>query len=57
MPGKDNRPMGPVPAPDRGLQLATTRKALSPRHLVRPVPPRRSHPVEVGRKTAGRRRR
>src|SRR5215470_3855773 len=54
MPGKDNRPTGPILAPDRGLQLAATRK-MPPRHAPSPVPPRRSHPVEVGRKAAGRR--
>src|SRR5262249_53015588 len=52
MPGKDNRPIGPMPAPDRGLQLAATRKSLPPRHAPSPVPPRRSHPIEVGRKAA-----
>jgi len=57
MPGKDNRLIGPMPAPDRGLQLAATRKSLPPRHAPSPAPPRRSHPVEVGRKAAGRRRR
>jgi hypothetical protein len=57
IPGKDNRPVGAMPPPDRGLQLATTRKSMPARHASRPAPPRRSHPVEVGRKTAGRRRR
>jgi hypothetical protein len=57
VPGKENRPVGPVPSPDRGLQLATARKTVSTRHVPRAVPPRRSHPVEVGRKSAGRRRR
>jgi hypothetical protein len=57
VPGKDNRPVGPVPPPDRGLQLAAARKSVPTRHVPRAVPPRRSHPVEVGRKSAGRRRR
>jgi hypothetical protein len=57
MPGKDNRPIGPMPPPDRGLQLAAARKSVPTRHVPRPAPPRRSHPVEVGRKAAGRRRR
>ena len=56
MPGKDNRPAGSILAPDRGLQLAATRK-MPPRPAPSPTPPRRSHPVEVGRKAAGRRRR
>jgi hypothetical protein len=57
MAGKDNRPVGPVPAPERGLQLASARKSVPTRHVPRSAPPRRSHPVEVGRKSAGRRRR
>ena len=58
MPGKDHRPpIGSVPVPDRGLQLAAARKSVPTRHLPRSAPPRRSHPVEVGRKSAGRRRR
>jgi len=57
MPGKDNRPVGPVLPPDRGLQLAAARKSVPTRHVPRPVPPRRSHPVEVGRKSVARRRR
>jgi hypothetical protein len=57
LPGKDNRPIGPVPSPDRGLQFTAARKSLPVRHVPRAVPPRRSHPVEVGRKSAGRRRR
>ena len=56
-PGKDGRPVGPVPSPGRGLQLASARKSVPTRHVPRAVPPRRSHPVEVGRKSAGRRRR
>ena len=56
MPGKDNRPIGPVPTPDRGPQMAG-RKSAPSRHVFRSAPPRRSHPVEVGRKSAGRRRR
>ena len=57
MPGKDNRSIGSVPSPDRGLQLAAARKSVPTRHVSRSVPLRRSHPVEVGRKSAGRRRR
>lgn len=57
LPGKDNRPIGSASSPDRGLQLATTPKPVSARHVPRGVPVRRSHPVEVGRKSAGRRRR
>src|SRR5262249_49657473 len=57
MPGKDNRPIGHMPPPDRGLLLAATRKSVPIRHAPRPVPPRRPHPVEVGRKSVGRRRR
>lgn len=57
MPGKDNRPIVPMLPPDRGLQLAAARKSVPARHVPRPAPPRRSHPVEVGRKAAGRRRR
>ena len=57
MPGKDNRPMGPVPTPDRAPQVAGGRKSALNRHAPRPAPARRSHPVEVGRKSAGRRRR
>lgn len=57
MPGKDNRPVGPVLPPDRGLQLAAARKSVPARHMPRSAPPRRSHRVEVGRKSAGRRRR
>ena len=57
LPGKDNRPIGPVPTPDRGLELAAARKSVPNRHASRPSPVRRSHPVEVGRKSAGRRRR
>jgi hypothetical protein len=57
LPGKENRPPGLAPSADRGLQLAAARKSLPIRHAPRAVPPRRSHPVEVGRKSAGRRRR
>src|SRR5262245_37973651 len=58
LPGKDNRPVGPVPSPDRGLQLAAVRKAMPPtRHVPRSAPPQRSQRVEVGRKSAARRRR
>jgi hypothetical protein len=58
LPGKDNRPVSSVPVPHRGLQLASVRKpAPTPtRHVPRPASPR-SHPVEIGRKSAGRRRR
>lgn len=57
MPGKDNLPVGSVFPPDRGLQLAAARKSVPTRLVPRSVPTRRSHPVEVGRKSAGRRRR
>jgi hypothetical protein len=57
MPGKENRPIGPIPPPDRGLQLASARKSAPTRHVPRSAPPRRSHPVEVSRKSVGRRRR
>jgi hypothetical protein len=59
MPGKDNRPVGPAPPPDRGLQLASAsaRKSVPTRHVPRAAPPRRAHPVEAARKSAGRRRR
>jgi hypothetical protein len=57
MPGKENRPLGSVPAPDRGIPLTAERKSAPTRHVPRSVPGRRSHPVEVGRKSAGRRRR
>jgi len=57
MPGKDNRPIGPIPPPDRTLQLASARKTVPTRHVPRSVPSRRSHPLEVGRKSVGRRRR
>jgi hypothetical protein len=57
IPGKDNRPIGPHPTPDRGIQLASIRKAVPVRHAPGPAPSRRSHPVEVGRKSAARRRR
>ena len=58
MPGKDNRPIAPVPSPDRGLQLAATgRKSVPARHVPRSAPARRAHQGEVGRKSAGRRRR
>jgi hypothetical protein len=53
LPGKDNRPIGPVPSPDRAPQVAA-RKSVPSRHVPRSAP---SHPVEVGRKSAGRRRR
>ena len=52
------RPVGPLPVPDRGIQLATVRKTAPPvRHPPRPAPSRRPHAVEVGRKSAARRRR
>jgi len=57
LPVKENQTVGPVASPNRGLQLATARKSIPARHVPRAVPPRRSHPVEVGRKSAGRRRR
>ena len=58
MPGKDNRLIAHMPPPpDRGLQLAASRKSVPTRHVLRPAPLRRSHPVEVGRKSVGRRRR
>jgi hypothetical protein len=57
LPGRDTRSIGPVPTPGRGLQLAAARKQMPARHVPRSVPARRSHPVEVGRKSAGRRRR
>lgn len=57
LPGKDNRPIGPLPSPDRGLQLASVRKSVPARHVPAPAPSRRPHPVEVGRKSAARRRR
>ena len=56
LPGKDVRPIGAVPSPDRGSPLAA-RKPVPIRHGARPTPPRRSHPIEVSRKSAGRRRR
>ena len=56
LPGKDNRPIGSLITPDRGLQLAAARKTVPNRHASRPAPVR-SHPVEVGRKSAVRRRR
>jgi hypothetical protein len=56
LPGKDVRPIGAVPSPDRGSPLAG-RKSMPSRHASRPTPTRRSHPIEVGRKSAGRRRR
>jgi hypothetical protein len=56
LPGKDNRPIGPVLVPDRGLQLAATRKSVPNRHASRPAPVRGSHPVEISSKSAGRRR-
>ena len=58
LPGKDNRPVIPVPPPDRGLQLASARKSVPTRHVPpSAAPSRRSHPVEVARKSAARRRR
>jgi len=57
LPGKDNRPVIPVPAvPEPRLQLAA-RKAAPSRHVSGGTPTRRTHPVEVGRKSAARRRR
>jgi len=56
LPGKDVRPIGTVPSPDRGSPLAA-RKPVPIRHGARPTPTRRSHPIEVSRKSAGRRRR
>ncbi len=58
LPGKDNRPsIGSLPPPDRGLQLASARKSVPTRHVPAPAPARRAHAVEVGRKSAARRRR
>jgi hypothetical protein len=57
LPGKDNRSIGSVPPPDRGLRLAPARKSVPARHVPRSAPARRSHSVEVVRKSAGRRRR
>jgi hypothetical protein len=56
LPGKDNRPIGAVPSASRAPQAAG-RKSAPSRHVPRSAPSRRSHPVEVGRKSAGRRRR
>ena len=56
LPGKDVRPVGAVPIPDRGSPLAA-RKPVPARHGSRPTPPRRVHSIEVSRKSAGRRRR
>jgi hypothetical protein len=56
LPGKDNRPVTPVTIPERRPQVAG-RKPVLVRHAARPGPPRRPHPVEVGRKSAARRRR
>src|SRR5262245_49292660 len=57
MAGKDHRPIGAVVQPERGLQLAAARKSTATRHIPRPTPSRRPHSIEVGRKSAGRRRR
>jgi hypothetical protein len=58
LPGKDSRPVTPlpVPTPDPRLQVAA-RKSAPSRHVPSVAPARRSHPVEVGRKSAARRRR
>src|SRR5262245_34645402 len=56
MPGKDNRPLGAVPTPNRAPQMVV-RKSAPSRHVPPTVPPRRVHSVEVSRKSAGRRRR
>jgi hypothetical protein len=56
LPVKESRPL-PVLAPDRRPQVAL-RKAAPSGHVPRSTPAvRRSHPVEVGRKSAARRRR
>jgi hypothetical protein len=57
LPGKDNRPLGTVLVADRGIPLPVARKSAPIRHVPRSVPARRSHPVEVARTSAGRRRR
>jgi hypothetical protein len=57
LPGKDNRMLGSVPAPDRRPQVVARPPALGAHLVPRSAPPRRSHPVEVGRKSAARRRR
>jgi hypothetical protein len=57
LPGKDSpSSLGPVRPPDRAAPLAG-RKSVPSRHVLRPGSARRSHPVEVGRKSVGRRRR
>ena len=62
LPGKDNRAIGAVPSPDRApasnrAPQVAGRKSAPSRHVLRSAPSRRSHTVEVGRKSAGRRRR
>jgi hypothetical protein len=56
LPGKDTRPIGPVLTPDREPPMAA-RKSAPSRHAAPPMPAGRSHRVELGRKSAGRRRR
>jgi hypothetical protein len=57
LPVKDNRPMAPVVTPERRPQVAARNGGPARPHAARPAPARRSHPVEVGRKSTNRRRR
>jgi hypothetical protein len=56
LPSKDNRPVSAVATPSRAPQVAV-RKAAPSRHAPVSALARRSHPAEVSRKSAGRRRR